>query len=295
LIVKYAPDLKFDGVLLVSGGGAATGPNSRDIGQIGSMAAGAWYHHKVDRRGLTVEQFFADAMKYARGEYADALAKGAALSADERHRVAEHLSQYIGLPATRIEQQNFRIDDNTYMFNLLKDQGLRTGRLDTRVTSALKPNAAGGIDDPSLGVVAPKKGGAVPTAAAVGPVSSPAVARYLVEDLKFPSTDLYYGVNFTANSQWTFRAPDGGREESTAAIMARAMTNDPQLKLFAVTGIYDLGGGDFTGFEQSGVPADRLTLRLFPGPHEVYTGDENRAAFDRDVRTFVLSAIGGMH
>ena len=290
LIVKYAPELKFSGVLLVSGGSGSTGPNTRDINSVGSMAAGAWYHKKVDQRGLTVQQFYGEAMKFARGEYADALAQGASLNATERHRAAERLSMYIGLPVNLIESKDLKIDANTYMFNLLKDKGLRTGALDTRVTSELKPNAAGGIDDPSLGVVTPKTGGVVPTPASVGPVISPAVGRYISEDLKFPSTDPYYGVNFTANSQWVFYTPSGEENESTAAIMARAMKADPKLRLFAVSGIYDLGSSDGAGFAANGVPGNRLTVDLFPGPHEVYDGADNRTEFDNDVRNFIRDA-----
>jgi carboxypeptidase C (cathepsin A) len=290
LIVNYAPELKFNGVLLVSGGSGSMGPNARNIDSVGSMAAGAWYHERVDRRGLNVQQFYAEAMKFARGEYSDALAQAANLSVAEHHRVALNLSAFIGLPIELIESKDLKIDENTYMFNLLKDKGLRTGRLDTRVTSELTPNASGGIDDPSLGVATSTKGGPAPTPASVGPIVSPAVGRYISEQLKFPSADPYYGVNFTANAQWVFSTPGGEEKESTSAIMARAMKSDARLKLFAVSGIYDLGSSDGTGFSANGVPADRLTVDLFPGPHEVYDGDENRAAFDNDVRDFVQSA-----
>jgi carboxypeptidase C (cathepsin A) len=290
LIVKYAPELKFNGVLLVSGGSGSIGPNARNIDSVGSMAAGAWYHERIDRRGLNVQQFYAEAMKFARGEYADALAQDGKLPVTELHRVAVKLSAYIGLPVELIESKDLKIDENTYMFNLLKDKGLRTGRLDTRVTSELTPNASGGIDDPSLGVATSTKGGPAPTPASVGPVVSPAVGHYISEQLKFPSSDPYYGVNFTANSQWVFSTLNGEEPDSTAAIIARAMKSDARLKLFAVSGIYDLGSSDGSGFSANGVPADRLTVDLFPGPHEVYDGNENRAEFDNDVRNFVQSA-----
>ncbi len=290
LIIKYAPELKFNGVLLVSGGSGSIGPNTGYINGVGTMAAGAWYHNKVDRRGLTVEQFYLDTMKFAHGEYANALAQGNNLPPGQRHVVAEHLSAYIGLPVDLIESKDLKIDGRTYMFNLLKDEGLRTGALDSRVTSELKPNAEGYIDDPALGVVTPKAGGAAPTPASVGPVTSPAVGHYISEDLKFPSTDPYYGVNFTANSQWTFSASKEQREESTASIMARAMRADPNLRLFAVSGIFDLGASDGMGFALNGVPANRLTVDVFPGPHEVYQGSANRERFDDDVRRFIQSA-----
>jgi hypothetical protein len=55
----------------------------------------------------------------------------------------------------------------------------------------------------------------------------------------------------------------------------------------AVSGLYDLGGSDNSGFEQAGAPSDRLTLFQTPGPHEVYAGEDNRRVFNDAMRRFV--------
>jgi carboxypeptidase C (cathepsin A) len=283
LILNYAPQLKFDGVLLISGGGSRTGDNAREINGLATMAAAAWYHQKIDRKGRTVGEVADEANAFATTDYAAALAQGDALPAAERHKVAERMSALIGLPVELIESKGLRIDQNTFMFNLLKDQNLRIGKLDTRTTAPLQAGADGAFDDPALGVAKPGPNGAPPpTPASVGAVPSPAVGRYIVEQLKFPSTDPYYGVNFLANSQWVFQ-----KEDRSADIMARAMKADPHLRLFSAMGLYDLGASDGPGFEQAGVPMDRLTLLRQPGPHEVYDGDNNRAAFNAAVRKFV--------
>lgn len=283
LILNYVPDLKFDGVLLISGGGSRSGPNSREINGLATMAAAAWYHQKIDRAGRTVQQTVDEANAFAITDYAAALAQGEALPAAEQHAVAVRMARLIGLPVELIETKALRIDQNTFMFNLLKDRGLRTGKLDTRVTAPLQAGAEGAFDDPALGVAKPGANGAPPpTPASVGAVPSPAVGRYLTEQLKFPSSDPYYGVNFLANSQWVFQKAD-----RPAEIMARAMKADPKLRLFSAMGLYDLGASDGPGFDQAGVPKDRLTLLRLPGPHEVYDGDDNRAAFNAAVRAFV--------
>jgi carboxypeptidase C (cathepsin A) len=285
LILNYTPDLKFDGVLLISGGGSRSGPNARDINGLATMAAAAWYHQKIDRGGRSVQQVADAANVFATTDYAAALAKGEALTADEKHVVAVKMSGLIGLPVELIEAKALRIDQSTFMFNLLKDQGLRTGKLDTRVTAPLQAGAEGAFDDPALGVAKPGANGAPPpTPASVGAVPSPAVGRYLIEQLKFPSSDPYYGVNFLANSQWVFQKAD-----RPAEIMARAMKADPKLRLFSAMGLYDLGASDGPGFDQAGAPKDRLTLLRLPGPHEVYDGDDNRAAFNAAVRAFVTA------
>lgn len=291
LILKYAPELKFAGVLLISGGSSPGGPNASYIRQVAAMAAGAWHHKRVNRRGLTLEQFYRQASQFAHGEYADALARGASVSAQDKHKIAEQLSSFIGLPAEQIESHDLKIDGKTYMFNLLKEVGLRTGALDVRVTGPLVENAEGYLDDPALGVVTPKPGSAPPTPAAVGPVESSTVRRYLTQKLKFASAEPYYGVNFTVNSQWTYATRSGEHEESTTAILARAMKINPRLRLFAVSGIFDLQGPDLETFVHDGVPADRLVIDRFPGPHEVYEGAQNRARFDDDVRKFIANTI----
>ena len=282
LILRHAPELRFDGVLLISGGGSWEGPNARDINGLPTMAAAAWYHERIERRGRPVEQVVDEATAFATGDYAAALARGDDLGAVERRRMAERMAEFIGLPAGLIEAQGLRVSQNVFMFNLLKDRGLRIGKLDTRITAPLVENAQGAIDDPALNVVKAVPGAPPPTPASLGAIESPVVGRYLRERLKFPSTDPYYGVNFTANSQWVWEpAP------RSAEIMAEAMARDPQLRLFSTMGVYDLGAADGPGFAQAGVPKARLTLQRLAGPHEVYDGEANRAAFNDAVRRFV--------
>jgi carboxypeptidase C (cathepsin A) len=285
LILRYCPDLKFDGVVLVSGPGRdASGPNAGYVASLPWMAAGAYFHGKIEHDGRSVEQVVEETRRFAHGPYARALAQGKSLSVDERHSVAEQMAALTGLPAELIEKENLRVSANTYMFNLLKDRGLRTGLLDVRSTSPLVANAAGAIDDPSLGVVKPAANSSkVPTAAEVGAVASPGVGKYLREVLKFPSEDPYIGVNFKVNIAWTYdKGPD------TAQLLAQRMRRDPQLRLYACSGFYDYnGGGDGSGFIRAGVPAARLTYVAYPGGHQVYDDAANRARFSADLRKFV--------
>jgi carboxypeptidase C (cathepsin A) len=286
LILKYAPTLTFDGVLLVSGGGAPAGPNMDSVNLVPGMTAAAWYFKKIDRKGLSLEETYTAAEKFARGEYRDALDKGTVLPDADRQRVAQDLAGFIGLPVDLILRKNLKPTKNDFMFNLLKDQGLRTGLLDTRVTQPFNPNAVGDLDDPALGVVKPASGNdKKPTAASVGPIESKVLERYLTQELKFPSSDPYYAVNFTANSKWTFGKGDG----DTAGMISAAMKADPNLRLFTVSGYFDLYATKGAGFAQAGVPPSRYTAMMLPGPHSVYDGadGENRKAFNAAVRTFV--------
>lgn len=293
VIAKNNADLKWDGVMLVAVAPDLQGREMPFVASLPTMAAGAWYHQRIDRAGRSVEQVYDEALKFARTDYVAALIRGASLPASDKRAIAERMSKLIGLPADLIEAENLRLSKNTWMFNLLKDKELRTGLLDVRVTAKLEPGALGDLDDPALGVVPPRApgaaaGGAPPTPQSVGAVESPAVGAYLTKELKYPSTDPYYGVNFLVNSQWN---REGMRNAFEG--LAETMKTDPKMRLYWSGGLYDLTTPAYAAaytFDQVGVPSDRVTGALFPGPHGVYDGEENLARFNQSVRDFVRGA-----
>jgi carboxypeptidase C (cathepsin A) len=296
-IVKNGKDLPFDGVMLVALAANVGGREMPYVTSLPTMAAGAWYHQKIDRKGRGVEQVFNEALDFARTDYVTALIKGGSLPAAEKHRIAVRMSSLIGLPVEFIEAHDLRISKNEYMFNLLKDKNLRTGLLDVTVTGPLLADADGGIDDPALGVTPKRAAGAPagppPTPAQIGPVPSPAVGAYLTGDLKFPGTDTYIGVNFLVNSQWNYetRGNDFSARSNDFEALAAAMRANPKMRLFWAGGYYDLTtpayGARYT-LDQVGVPPAQLTANYFPGPHGVYAGEVNLKRFDEAVRAFVL-------
>lgn len=291
MILKVVPDLKFDGVALVALVGDTAGREMPYVAALPTMAAGAWYHNRVDRKGSTVQQTFDEALAFARGDYVNALIQGASLPAAERHRVAERMSQLIGLPTDLIESKNLRLTKNDYMFNLLKDQTLRTGLLDVRVTAPLEPGQDGAIDDPALGVVPKRAPGAPagppPSPAAIGVIPNAVLGGYIKDSLKFKTDEPYYALNFKVNAAWNF----DDRKDVNPAIAA-AMNADPSLRLFWAGGVYDLTTPAYAArytLDQVGIPSDRLTAIYFDGPHGVYDGDDNLAKFTAALKAFVAA------
>ena len=283
------PELSLDGVLLVALAGATPGREMPYVASLPTMAAGAWWHERIERADRTVDQVFAETVEFARGEYVSALIQGGSLAAPHRRRIAERMSALIGLPVEFIESKNLRISKNDWMFNLLADRQLRTGLLDVTVTAPLEAGADGAIDDPALGVVPRRAPGQAaeppPTPAQIGAVPSPVVGRYLSEVLKFPATEPYYGVNFAVNAAWDYEERANAFEKLAAAMRAR-----PTLRLFWAAGYYDLTTPAYAGrytLDQAGIPAERLTALYFAGPHGVYDAPDNRASFAGAVRTFV--------
>ncbi|MGH8320053.1 MAG: S10 family serine carboxypeptidase-like protein [Steroidobacteraceae bacterium] len=278
--------LRFDGVVLIALAVPAQGHLIPYVTSLPTMAAGAWYHRKIYRDGRTVEQVFHQAAQFAGTDYLTALFRGSTLPGADRERIAQRLSQLTGLPASLIEAKDLRIDKNTYMFNLLKDQHLRTGLLDVRVTAPLVANEQGAIDDPALGVL-PKKliGSKHLTAASLGILTNPKIGTYLKRVLHFPTHQQYYSINFIANSKWKYDR----RFDAVAAVSA-AMKAQPRLRLMWVQGLYDLTcPADLARYtiDQDGIPANRLTAVLLPGPHSAYLTPDTRPIFTAALRKFV--------
>ena len=100
-----------------------------------TYTATAWYHKKLSP---DLQQDFAktraEVEQWTSTGYAEALAKGDRLSPEERSAVIDRLSRYTGLSKTFIDQANLRIDEPHFTKELLRDQKLVVGRLDSRFT-----------------------------------------------------------------------------------------------------------------------------------------------------------------
>ena len=285
-LIERNKELHFDGVVVI-----ALSVPSEDrlipyVTVLPTMAAGAWYHQKIDRAGRSVQEVFDQAEEFARTDYLEALIRGSSLPAADRSRIAQRLSQLIGLPASLIEADDLRIEKNAYMFNLLAEQRLRTGLLDVRVTAPLVANAEGAIDDPALGVLPQKLIGSKHlTAASMGILKNPKIGAYLKDELRFATAEEYYSIDFIANSQWTY-----DRRYDPIAAIGVAMKAEPGLRLMWVQGLYDLTCPAYLArytIDQDGIPADRLTALLLPGPHSAYTTEDALPIFITALRKFV--------
>ncbi len=289
LLMRDRAALRFDGVMLVALVGRTPGPDLPYITALPTMAAGRWFHRPETRGGQSVRQVYDAAVAFAQTDYASTLIRGGSMSDAEREAMARKVGALIGLDPALVLANGWRVPKNVWMFNLLKDKGQRTGLLDVRVTAPLPADQEGdgALDDPALAVVptGAKKDGKPFNPADVGPVPNPVFGQHLTRDLKFPTSDTYYAVNFTANAQWK-------HDPTIDAVrpVAEAMRADPRLRLFWTAGVYDLTTPAYEaryGLDQAGIPAARLTAEIFDGPHGVYEGAANRAKFAKAVRGFV--------
>jgi carboxypeptidase C (cathepsin A) len=277
-IVHSAPDIRFDGVLLLSMVGTSGDGDLPFMLMYPSFATTAAFHGKADSHGRTPQQIFDDAARFARTDYIAALIQGDSLPDREKQKMAEKMSTVIGLPADYIASKNLRITKYDYVLQMLKDRDQTFGQIDSRVTGSVvkfvgqKPPH----DDPSM-ADSPK-----------GRSNSEIIQDYLTHDLGFATTETYRSLNLDINALWKF--DDGEGWKSPASMVGDALKTRPDARVFWSGGLYDLAtplfGGVYT-LDHSGIPAGRLTIAKFPTGHMVYEGDENLARFTKAVRGFV--------
>src|SRR6202012_5793901 len=92
-----------------------------------TVAATAWYHHKLPGEHANLEALLTEVEQFAMGDYARALAAGSELSATDRAAIAEKLHQYTGLPVEYILKADLRIDGGEFRQTLQGSAGKTTG------------------------------------------------------------------------------------------------------------------------------------------------------------------------
>lgn len=284
--------LHFDGLVQVAVVTASAGADDGFLGDFPTMAATAWYWKKAPQ-DKSITQSFETAAAFARDVLAPAYARGDALPMAEKLDIARRMSAMIGISPEVLVAKNLRLPKDDFMFSLIADHGLRTGQLDTRVSSPLDSATRGAAGDPTLfGPGGLKRDGSqiIGTDEANAPAEPdrPPTAneRYFHETLKFdPPFKSYRGVNFDVNFIWNH---EGGEEVNL--IVAQAMKADPRLRLVWTGGYYDLSTPPYAAREamaKAGIPANRAQEILVAGPHSAFEGLDNKAVLAAALRKFV--------
>ena len=249
-------------------------------GLIPTYAATAWYHGQVDRTkwGGDQQRFLREARAFVIDEYVPALMKGRDLPAPARDAVAAKLAGFIGLDADYVKRANMTVPLRRFMRELLRDQGLSVGRLDSRFTG-VEPDGVGERPefDPSFyGIDAGYTG---------------AMLDYFTRDLEVDITDRYTTIGGVRD--WDWKTSDAGGELSylnVAPYLEKAMRQNKDLRILAANGYYDHATPFFATeltFNQPGFDADRVTLTYYDAGHMMYIHGPSLEKLAKDVRDFI--------
>jgi carboxypeptidase C (cathepsin A) len=254
----------------------APGDDRPYIFYLPSYAAVAWYHKVLKDRPADLPGFIEEARKYAKGEYAAALFKGADLSADEKAAVAKKLSRFTGLSEDYLMKADLRVTLSQFRVELQRSARLTTGRIDARFTGytydLLEENAQGDPEGP-----------------AVGGAFTALINAYNHDELKFGKDKVYHNTN-GGGANWNWKRESNGPRRffpgapNVEGDLAQAMITNPRLLVQVENGYFDFATPFFaTEFTMGhlGLP-DALQKNIkedyYSAGHMMYLHDEDRVS-----------------
>jgi carboxypeptidase C (cathepsin A) len=261
-----------------------------------TYAATAWYHKKVpaDLQAKPVRAFLDEVEAWVAKDYAEALAKGDALTAAERQAVIQRLSRYTGLDADYLDQTDLRIEIQRFCKELLRREKRTVGRLDSRFKGMDLLAAAERPDfDPSM--------------AAIRPPYTAAFNHYVRSSLGYKS-DLTYHILGGGIGPWDWNQPapggpggggggqPGGFPDTSEALRS-AFAKNPYMKLFVASGYYDLAtpyyATQYTLAHMGLDPSQRgnVSAGYYEAGHMMYIDARELARLTKDVSGFLKTAL----
>lgn len=280
-------DMALNGVILIStlqsywDSNTAPGNDAAYVVYVPTMAATALYHGKIDRQDLSLENFLSAVETWALEEYLPALFLGDRLPPERAQRLARELSAYTGLSESYIAQANLRIDPARFQKELLRDQGLTVGRLDSRYT---------GHDADRVG----ERPDSDPSFYGIDGGYTAAINDYLRRTLKVTLDDDYEPLSLRVNSAWNAQIEGSDYIYGVAHYLAKATRENADFRIFNAAGYYDFATPFFeaeNAFARAGLVSGRITYQHYPAGHMMYLHQTSLNKLMSDVRAFLVAGM----
>ncbi|HEX2958178.1 MAG TPA: hypothetical protein VHO70_15195 [Chitinispirillaceae bacterium] len=244
-----------------------------------SFCAAAWYHKRLnkDLNHMGLQDALSAAETWSKGIYHTTLFDGSSSAHNEINRTEDSLTLFTGLNNKFIKKSGLRIDQFTFVQELLADSIL--GILDSRITGAgISTVSPFPYSDPSLFITS-------------APYTS-LINHYLRNDLKYVTTLKYIFLSDQINRQWKWTSPSSQGYLNVTPQLCRAMSINKRLRVFACMGYYDLATPYFSQkYTLHHLSSDssllrRCMIREYPTGHMIYTSDSGLSALTGDLRRF---------
>lgn len=248
-----------------------------------TYTATAWYHNRLSPElQEDLYKTLAQVEDFAIGEYASALMLGDSLNDEARQNIVSKLAAFSGLSETYIEQTNLRINIFRFTKELLRNQRLTVGRIDSRYTATDYDAAGERFEfDPSM--------------AAIMGVYTGTFNDYIRGELEF-ETDLPYEI--LANRVWPWNYDKFQNHYlNVAETLRKVIATNPYLKVFVANGFFDLAtpymATNYT-FSHLGLEPqyrDNISMKYYEAGHMMYAHRPSLEAIKNDLAKFIDSAL----
>lgn len=268
-----------NGVILVSPTGLGIerdGPVS-DALYLPYYTATAWYHEQLppDLQSQDLDELLPQVEAFTLDELLPALARGGSLSDERRAKLEQQYARWSGLSLSVVQQHDMAVGTRFFWKELLRDEGLTVGRLDSRYRGYDRQDAGTAPDfDPAL--------------SSWNHAFAPAINHYLRDVLGY-DTDLQYWV-FGPVHPWN-RSGD-----TTGSDLQQAMGQNPYLHVMIQSGYFD-GGTDYFNakytmwnMDPAGRFQDRMWFKGYRSGHMMYLRAEDLKASNDDIRAFIAAS-----
>ncbi|MEJ5945943.1 peptidase S10 [Pseudokineococcus basanitobsidens] len=236
-------------------------------------------HRHGRHPGRELADVVAEAEVYAEREYPAVLARGSRLAPDERAGAVATVARLTGLTEAYVDRADLRVEHLHFFAELLRDEGLVVGRLDSRFTGPAADGTAAQVDvDPSSDAV-------------LGAYAA-ASQHLLHAELRVQDTAPFHVFGPGVNEAWSYKEFENA-SVSVLDRLSRAMRQNPHLKVHVAFGRYD-GATPVAAAEDDlahlRIPPERradVERRYYEAGHMMYVHEPSRRQQSADLADFV--------
>jgi carboxypeptidase C (cathepsin A) len=284
-------NVALNGIILVSPyldfvtGTAGLNSDAGDANFLSTYAATAWYHKALNPRPAELLPFLREVEQWIDTVYHPVLYKGARATAEERRAALEGLARYTGVSAQYWDAANLRMDENHFLQELMRAQGVTLGRVDSRF--------AGGMPSRLLETTAFD-----PYISSVAPAIVATYNAYARGELGVV-TDKKYELSAGLYKDWdlTHVPPDSnGNKIPYANVLpdlSYAMTLNPKMKVLVQSGYFDLAcpyGTVKSAIDHLNIAPElrnNVRIEFYEAGHMMYVHPGSMGKFSEHIKTFI--------
>lgn len=235
-----------------------------------SYAALAWYHAQNKEKLLQLTQ---KVENFAIKRYSVGLLEGNNIDPSSRGELVREISSFTNISESLIDEVDLRLRPERFMKELLQKKSKILGRFDGRITGISVPgNENFFYFDPSL--------------EAIFGAMTASYTQYLLKDLQWPESKVYKALTSLGSWNWG----KGNQYASSLEDLKKLMLQNPKVKIFIATGLYDLAIPYYAteySIAHLALPENerkRIVYHRYPAGHMMYLNREIRQSLKKDMQ-----------